>query len=259
MKIAVFGAGAYGATLGGILSEGGHEVEYYDPKMFQNSLDDVLNGASYMVLAIPSVAVHDFLPILPKDKTLIVATKGILTDSDFNDFSDWAVLSGPGFASDISQHKETFLTATDKRVAEIFDANYLIFDFTDDKLGVLMCGALKNVYALMAGLLGIEAGSEPWEEYIKTVSNEMKSILSTNGADSKTVDLSCGIGDLRLTCNYPSRNYEFGQKLRLDKKAKPEKTVEGLTALQKICNSEILVPKDAKILQDLMDRSKEWS
>ena len=86
MKIAVFGAGAYGATLGGILSEGGHEVEYYDPKMFQNSLDDVLNGASYMVLAIPSVAVHDFLPILPKDKTLIVATKGILTDSDFKKF-----------------------------------------------------------------------------------------------------------------------------------------------------------------------------
>ena len=83
-------------------------------------------------------------------------------------------------------------------------------------------------------------------------------ILGANGAKARTVDLECGVGDLRLTCNLPSRNYEFGMLKRRDAGYQPEKTVEGLTALGKIRRGEIEVPEKAVKLRELMKISKDW-
>ncbi len=259
MKIAVIGAGAFGTALGGILAEKGHDIDYYDSKVEREKLSDVLKGAKLIVLAVPSKAVPYLLPHLPKNIPMIVATKGILSESVFNEFNDFMVLSGPGFADDIKGHKQTILTATDIRVIELFQTGYLSFDYTDDCQGVLMCGALKNVYALLAGILGLERDSAEWVEFIDEVVTEMREVLAANGGKRETVDLVCGVGDLRLTCGLPSRNYEFGSILRRDPTAKPEKTVEGISALNKIKRGEIKVPAAAKNLQNLIERSKEWA
>ena len=122
-----------------------------------------------------------------------------------------------------------------------------------------MCGALKNVYALYAGFLQLEPGSSRHEMYLSEVAEEMKALLSANGADKNTVNLSCGVGDLRLTCAYPSRNYEFGRILARDLKARPEKTVEGLTTLAKIKRGEIKIPDTALKLKELLTLSSDWS
>ncbi|MBR5938960.1 hypothetical protein IKZ77_00175, partial [Candidatus Saccharibacteria bacterium] len=137
-------------------------------------------------------------------------------------------------------------------------AEYIKFDSTNDKDGVLMCGALKNVYAIYAGMLGLKRESSEWNKYIKDASNEMREILSLNGASRDTVDLVCGVGDLKLTCGYPSRNYEFGDRLRLDSKYRPEKTVEGASTIRRIRRGEIEVPKDADILRKIIEISKSW-
>ena len=115
-----------------------------------------------------------------------------------------------------------------------------------------MCGALKNVYAIKAGLLGLERDSEKWQKFIMDVCFEMKKILAFNNANPDTVDLVCGIGDLKLTCGYPSRNYEYGDKKRIDSNYQPEKTVEGLSAIKRIIRHEILLPKDTPILESLI-------
>lgn len=258
MKIAVLGAGAFGTALGGILIDKGYEVDYYDPKLERKELGEVLNGAKTMVLAVPSQFLPGFLPLLVKDKPLIVATKGILTDKIFAEFEDWMVLSGPGFADDIKAKKLTQLTATSPRVIEFFETDYLHFDSTNDKTGVLMCGALKNVYAIMAGILDLKPGTLEHEEFLSNVAKEMAEILKANSADPKTVQLACGVGDLRLTCYFPSRNYEFGQKLRENPNSIPEKTVEGLSALRKIVQGEILIPQNVPILEEIIKRSQEW-
>ena len=57
----------------------------------------------------------------------------------------------------------------------------------------------------------------------------------------------------------PSRNYEFGVILANDSKAKPEKTVEGLSALRKIIDGALEIPEEAVNLKELMGRSKEWA
>ena len=116
MKIAVLGAGAFGTALGGILAGKGYDIDYYDSKVEQEKLADVLVGSIYILLCVPSKAVPHLLPYLLKDKPLIVATKGILSDKTFDDFEDYMILSGPGFADDIKAGKQTKLTATDKRI-----------------------------------------------------------------------------------------------------------------------------------------------
>ena len=258
MKIAILGAGAFGTALGGILADKGYDIDYYDSKVEKENLSKVLSDSKYIVLAIPSMAAPYLLPHLPTDKPLIIATKGFLDNHNFRDFKDYMVLSGPGFAADIKDKKETHLTATDQRVVELFSTDYLTFDFTDDKNGVLMCGALKNIYAIYAGYLNLKPGSLEHEKYLTEVAEEMQALLLANNADPATVKLACGIGDLRLTCDYPSRNYEFGQILRDNPRALPEKTVEGLTALSKVIRGDIKVPDTALKLKELMLLSNDW-
>ncbi|MBQ9018432.1 hypothetical protein IJ117_01610 [Candidatus Saccharibacteria bacterium] len=252
MKIAILGAGAFGTALGGILAEKGHDIDYYDSKVEREKLSDVVADAKITVLCTPSKAVPYLLPHLPKEKLLIVATKGILGDECFADFRDYSVLSGPGFAADIKAHKKTFLTVTDEKTGELFKTDYLNFDYTDDKKGVLLCGALKNVYALLSGYLDFKPDTLEWEKFILQTAEEMQALLSANGACSETVDLACGIGDLRLTCNLPSRNYEFGQLMRKDIHITPNKTVEGLSTLSKIIRREIEVPESCARLKEII-------
>lgn len=252
MKIAILGAGAYGTALGGVLADNGCDIDYYDSRLERERLSDVVAEAKYILLCVPSGAAPHVLPYLPKSIPLIVATKGILSAKYFAEFRDWMVLSGPGYADDIKAAKETHLTATDVRIVELFAADYLDFDQTDDKNGVLMCGALKNVYAIKAGILNLKPGTKAHEEYLKKAASEMKKLLEVNGANPETVDLNCGVGDLRITCYYPSRNYEFGQILRENPEAKSEKTVEGASAIRRIKRREIVMPEDLDILSEIL-------
>ena len=259
MKIAILGAGAFGTALGGILASKGYDIDYYDSRVEQERLSDVVDDAKYILVVVPSKSIGHVLPYLPKNKPIIIATKGILSSEMFDDFKDYMVLSGPGYAVDIKAMKKTILTATDQRVVDLFETDYLTFDMTDDKRGVLMCGALKNVYAILAGLSNLKPGTDEHERFLKEVAGEMKTVLELNGAKGETVDLVCGQGDLRITCFYPSRNYEFGQKLRENPNYQPEKTVEGVTALKRIKRGEIKIPKDAKYLYKLIEQSDNWA
>lgn len=259
MKIAILGAGAFGTALGGILTDNGYNVDYYDSKVMNEPLQEVLATAQMILLAVPSKSVPYLLPHLPKKKPLIIATKGILSVDTFKDFSDYMILSGPGFAVDIKAHKKTKLTATDERILKMFGTDYLTFDTTDDEKGVLMCGALKNVYAILAGLLGLKTGTKEHRKFLSDVENEMKLILKANGAEPETVDLVCGKGDLKITCAYPSRNFEFGDKLKDNPDYQPEKTVEGISALKKIKRGEIVIPENVPLLLNLIERSDKWA
>ena len=280
-NITILGAGAFGSALGQVLIENGHEVIFYDPfsetSRFKDTrkvpklditslgelnvttdLDYSLRYAEYIILVVPSAVVPEMLKNLPHEIPLVIATKGLLGDALFEDFADYMVLSGPGFAKDIISHKKTRLTATDERVSELFTRDYLTFDITTDKQGVLLCGALKNVYAILAGFENLTPDSAAQQQFLTEVVGEMQTLLSENHASPDTVLLSCGQGELKITCAAPSRNYEFGQILRKNPSAKPEKTVEGVTALKYINRGLIEVPESAIKLQKLIEMSKKW-
>lgn len=259
MKITIIGAGAFGTALGGVLANKGFDIDYYDTRLEKEPLSVALSGAVAMVLCVPSESAPYVLPHLPKEVPLIVATKGILTDKALSEFSNWMVLSGPGFAEDIKRALPTHLTATDEFVRDIFGTDYLDFDLTDDRKGVLMCGALKNVYAIWAGYLDLKPVSREHRQFLHRVSLEMAEILEFNGARGETVQMNCGIGDLKITCGLPSRNYEYGQRLRADIHAEPDKTVEGLAAIRRIRRGEIEVPASAEYLKKILAESEKWN
>lgn len=254
VKIGVIGAGAYGVALGEILSEKGFLVLYYDTKLPNSDLLSVIDGASYVLLAVPSSAIDNILPSLFHGTSLIVATKGILNKDIFSEFSDTMLISGPGFAEDLTNQKKTILTTTDQRVIDLFSTKYLSFDYTNDFQGVLLSGSLKNVYAIGAGILNLEYASPKWREYIADVYSEFKKILKFNGCDPHTANLSCGIGDLKLTCDAPSRNYQYGKSLAEDKIPSSKNTIEGLSTARAIFNGELALPEDAVILKSIVKR-----
>lgn len=253
MKIAILGAGVYGTALGGVLEEKGYAVDYYDPFLFDKALADVLNGAEMILLVAPSDAVESLLNELPKNIPLIVATKGILNGKIFCNFDDVMILSGPGFADDIKAHKLTHLTVTDERLKEMFGVDYLLFDETKDRRGVLMCGALKNVYAILAGYLGYLPEAPEHDDFIDEATREMGLVLQNNGAKAETAKLYCGRDDLILSCSMKSRNFAYGMKLKQDKNSQPDNTVEGISALKRIKDGEIIVPDEVKYLKQLME------
>ena len=256
-KIAVLGAGAYGTALGGILADNGYDIDYYDPAVEKERLKDVVEGAVAILVCVPSDVVMKLLSHLPKSKFLVVASKGFLSEKPFEEFEDWAVLSGAGFADDIKAGKRVRLTATDARIVKMFKADFAKFDTTDDKLGVLMCGALKNIYAIKAGMLKLKPNTKRKEDYICDVAGEMALILSENGANPRTVGLACGVKDLILTCGINSRNYRFGVEYAVNSECKPEQTVEGLAALRRVARGDIVVPEKAKILRDILEELED--
>ena len=163
------------------------------------------------------------------------------------------MLSGAGFAHDLAARHRMVLTTTDQRVVRMFSNEYLSFDVTDDKLGVLLCGALKNVYAISAGLSNIDTRTERGYKFLVEVVKELELILKENRCRPETASLSCGMPDLGITCTPESRNYNFGRSLASDRNAKPTETVEGYTALKRIKAGAIIVPEQANKLKELLE------
>lgn len=251
-KIAILGAGVYGTALGGILASNGYDIDYYDPLKERESLKNVVSNAKMMVLVVPSDTAMKLLSHLPKDVPLVVAAKGFLSEQPFADFKKWDVLSGAGFAEDLKNGNIVHLTVTDRNLAEFFNAPHLVFDYTDDKRGVLICGALKNVYALLAGKLGLKFTSLRMPEFIMQASNEISMILKANDAKFNTIRLSCGVKDLIITCSPKSRNYSYGLSLFNHTLEKPKGTIEGLATIKRIKRGELIVPHSAKILNEFL-------
>ncbi|MBR3172427.1 hypothetical protein IKF21_00685 [Candidatus Saccharibacteria bacterium] len=255
-KVAVLGAGAYGTALGSVLAGNGYDVDYYDPLKEKERLKDVLSNAVAVVLVLPSETVMHLLPHLPKDKFLILAAKGFLSEKPFEDFNHWGILSGAGYAKYFKTNQMVYLTATDRKISEMFSSPNICFDFSGDKKGVLMCGALKNVYAILAGRLGLKPGTKRMQKFILAASNEIGMILKQNGAKVKTLRLSCGVKDLVLTCDIESRNFRYGLELGQNGFKKPDETVEGLSTIKRILSHEINVPSSAKMLTDFLEEFK---
>lgn len=131
------------------------------------------------------------------------------------------VLSGPNLAKEIAAKQLTAtvvasddaaLTAT---VQKLLHCGYFRVYASADMYGVELGGALKNVYAIMAGMaaaLGI--GQNTISMLITRSLAEMSRFAVRMGADPLTFLGLAGVGDLIVTCMSPlSRNYQVGYAL----------------------------------------------
>ncbi|HEY3699001.1 MAG TPA: NAD(P)H-dependent glycerol-3-phosphate dehydrogenase [Spongiibacteraceae bacterium] len=131
------------------------------------------------------------------------------------------VLSGPNLAKEIAakQITATVIASSDEAlntgVQQLLHCGYFRVYASADMFGVELAGALKNAYAIIAGMaaaLGI--GHNTISLLITRALAEMTRFAVRKGADPLTFMGLAGIGDLMVTCMSPlSRNYQVGVAL----------------------------------------------
>jgi glycerol-3-phosphate dehydrogenase (NAD(P)+) len=127
-------------------------------------------------------------------------------------------LKGPSFAREIINLTPTGMTVASKNskyfdfFKELFQDTNIFLDFTNDVVGVELSSILKNIYAIIIGIVDAHYDSPNLRSLVLTRSiNEMRYLLSRFGGKEKTIFNYCGFGDFSLTAlNDMSRNRTLG-------------------------------------------------
>lgn len=130
-------------------------------------------------------------------------------------------LSGPSFAREVAAGQPTAVVVAceDLAVARALQARISSETFrayaTDDVCGVEIGGALKNVFAIGAGLCsGLGLGHDALAALITRGLSEMTTLAVAMGGRAETLTGLAGLGDLVLTCTGgASRNRRLGEAL----------------------------------------------
>lgn len=131
----------------------------------------------------------------------------------------FGVLSGPSFADGLAANDPTAVviaTNSDHQttfgIAEALSNDSLRVYANSDLIGVQICGAIKNVYAIAAGIIdGCGWGVNTRAAMMTRAVAEAKRFLKRHRAKRSTLMGLSGFGDIYLTCGSRiSRNYQVG-------------------------------------------------
>ena len=190
--------------------------------------------ADIIILAVPAqssrAALGALNPALLAHRPVVLSAKGLETgtlDRQSEILLDMApdaipyVLSGPSFAADVAAGRPTAVTLagddadqTSALAAALAGPSFRPYA-SDDRIGVEIAGALKNVYALACGAVdGAGLGASARSALIARAYAEMARMVKAMGGSATTLTGLAGLGDLTLTCtSVQSRNYQFGMAL----------------------------------------------
>lgn len=132
-----------------------------------------------------------------------------------------AVISGPSFAKEVALGKPTAVTLAcieenfTQDLMQRFHSHYFRVYSSTDLIGVQICGVLKNVIAMAAGVIdGLQLGANSRCALITRGLAEMMRIGRQIGAHAETFMGLAGVGDLILTAtDNQSRNRRLGLAL----------------------------------------------
>ena len=250
------------------------------------SVEECLKDKDLLIIAIPAAFVDSLCVEMEpyiKNNQILIATKGIeqktglfiheIVKKHLNT-TNIAVISGPTFAIDLVSKMPAGLSLASKSsdtielVKKALQNEYIKLRETDDIVGVEICGSIKNVIALAAGMLeGLKANDSTKAMLIAEACNDLGQILNAFDGEKKTVISFAGIGDLLLTCtSVKSRNYSFGKMIG-EKKSKEEideylkkTTVEGyytLESIYQLLNDKKVSIPIIDLIYDIIVRGKD--
>ena len=217
----------------------------YSKNIFENKFD-------LIVIAL-SLAGVDFIGKELKDlkiKTpLLVLTKGLKYDKKKNklltisnllkknyNVSNVSVLKGPCLAKELAKKNKTSVVIASnnikiaKWIGNLISTKYYLTEYSKDIIGVEICSAIKNIYAMVIGSgQNLNTSSGLFQKSII----EMKYLVKYFKGDEATVLGLSGIGDLYVSAA-GGRNSKMGDYLGkgftfsyAKKKFMPKDTVEG--------------------------------
>ena len=200
-----------------------------------HSLAEALRDTELVVCAIPShgirAVIRAAMPHLVPGAILVSAAKGIEADTmlrmseviaqESGDGHPVVVVSGPSFALEVAQQLPTAVLVASHdsdamdRVQAEFRGSYFRLYGSTDIVGVELCGALKNVIAIAAGVVeGSGLGHNALAALITRGLAEIARLAVAAGGRRETPSGLSGLGDLVLTCTGSlSRNRHVGIEL----------------------------------------------
>jgi glycerol-3-phosphate dehydrogenase (NAD(P)+) len=201
--------------------------------VFTSDLAEAVENVDVLVVAVPSQAVRSVLKRLRetasflKPPIMVNVSKGIengtlkLMSDVFEEFypeCDFVVLSGPSHAEEVIRRIPTTIVSSSKSseaakvVQDIFTNSYMRIYTNQDVVGVELCGALKNIIALGAGISdGLGYGDNTKAALMTRGIAEIARLGKKLGAKSSTFLGLAGMGDLIVTCtSMHSRNRRCG-------------------------------------------------
>jgi glycerol-3-phosphate dehydrogenase (NAD(P)+) len=198
------------------------------------ALAEVVRGAALVLVVLPSQAFREVCRELgdcaSPDQPVVHCSKGLELDThrrmseilvEETCVRQIGVLSGPNIAAEIARGKPAGTVIASAFPAIVQLARHLlsspalrVFSSTD-VLGVELCGALKNVVAIAAGMAEeMRLGDNAKAFLITRGMAELMRLASAMGAEPMTLSGLAGIGDLMVTCQSPlSRNHRIGVAL----------------------------------------------
>ncbi len=225
-------------------------------------MNECIKDSKIVIIAVPISAVRDVSKELSmyikKGQTIAISSKGIdptsgmlMTDIVYEETKceDISVISGPSFAIDIiNKNRMALVSASNNKKSRILtkltiENDNIVVQESDDQIGVQVCGAIKNVYAIAMGMVHELKISESTKATLLTVFlNDIQKIVKILGGKEETVYTYAGVGDFLLTAmSKTSRNYSFGRSIAIENKSVDEtlrnigtKTVEGLYTLEAV-------------------------
>lgn len=231
------------------------EIEIY------TNMEEVVKSSDIIVIAVPAAFVGDVSKEIKKyynkNQQFVLASKGIergsclFVDEIFKKYiktKNYCVISGPSFAVDIVTDCPIGLTIASERkktikiVRKALENDTIRLRESDDIIGVEICGSIKNVIAIAAGILdGMGYPESTQAMFITESLNDIKELIAKLGGDKDTILTYAGFGDLLLTAtSKKSRNYSYGRLLgqKLPKKEIEDyvnnTTIEGLYTIKSI-------------------------
>lgn len=240
-----------------------NKIDYIIPDDFVITTDMklVVMDADIIVIAVPSEFVRNVCMELNKyfkeEQIICIASKGIENNSClFMDdvvrqcikTDNIAVISGGTFAEDMVKEVPVGLTlATKSKLAgdiilKAMENDYVKIQITDDIIGTEICGSIKNVFAIAAGMLeGMKYPESTKSLFMTEVIKDIKFLIKSLGGKEETILSFAGIGDILLTCSSSkSRNYTLGKMIGEERERQEIKkyidssTIEGLYTLNSI-------------------------
>jgi len=212
-----------------------HINQKYFPNIYLNTSlgattdDHILQHAGIILIAIPSVAVVDYFinvqTLIKEDAVIINLAKGfgcrneIISACLAGKISNKVcALKGPSFAREIINNSPTAFTLASPEIGlchslePLFDGTNIFVDTSTDLIGVEVLSILKNIYAILIGIVDAHFNSPNLRFMMFTRAfTEMRNILLHLGGREETMFHYCGIGDFGLTAlNDLSRNRTLG-------------------------------------------------
>lgn len=198
-------------------------------KLCATSDTKVLENADVILLCIPSLATVEYLlkykASINADAVIVNLAKGFAKGNELiparlsTEFANCIVtMKGPSFARDIINNIPTSFTLASEnkdaltKVAGIFMGTTIYFDYSEDVNGVEMLSILKNIYAIIIGVVDAHFNSPNFRFMAFTKAfAELRHIHAHFGGKEETLFNYCGIGDFGLTSlNDMSRNHTLG-------------------------------------------------